>query len=229
MAVAKSGKRIMHLRFLDLKAKQREIRSEFPESLGLRVHRCLSWLNRAEQASGDDDASFIFFWISFNAAYAEEIDDSSFYGERSAFEGYFYRLIELDVDNRIYDVIWRQFPQSIRVFLNNKYIFQPFWKFNNCVEGYDDWENRFDKNIQRFNTSLTNQDTKGILTMLFDRLYVLRNQLVHGGATWNSSVNRDQVKDGTRILAFLVPIFVDLMMDNPKKNWGIPYYPVVNV
>ena len=112
--------------------------------------------------------------------------------------------------------------------MNNKYIFQPFWKFNNCVEGYDDWENRFDKNIQRFNTSLTNQDTKGILTMLFDRLYVLRNQLVHGGATWNSSVNRDQVKDGTRILAFLVPIFVDLMMDNPKKNWGIPYYPVVN-
>ena len=50
----------MHLRFLDLKAKQREIRSEFPESLGLRVHRCLSWLNRAEQASGDDDASFFF-------------------------------------------------------------------------------------------------------------------------------------------------------------------------
>ena len=46
--------------------------------------------------------------------------------------------------------------------------------------------------------------------MLFDRLYVLRNQLVHGGATWNSSVNRGQVKAGAEILAFLVPVFVDV-------------------
>ena len=62
---------------------------------------------------------------------------------------------------------------------------------------------------------------------VFDRLYVLRNQLVHGGATWNSSVNRDQVRDGTRILAFLVPLFIDLMMDNPDIAWGDPCYPVV--
>ncbi len=39
--------------------------------------------------------------------------------------------------------------------------------------------------------------------------------------------NRDQVRDGARILGFLVPIFVDLMMDNPDENWGLPYYPVV--
>ena len=76
-----------------------------PERLGLRVHRCLSWLNRAEQASGDNDASFIFFWISFNAAYAEEIGESSTYGERSAFEEYFHKLIELDRDDGIYKAI----------------------------------------------------------------------------------------------------------------------------
>ena len=50
---------------------------------------------------------------------------------------------------------------------------------------------------------------------------------MHGGATWNSSVNRDQVRDGARILGFLVPIFVDLMMDNADVDWGLPYYPVV--
>ena len=53
--------------------------------------------------------------------------------------------------------------------------------------------------------------------MVFDRLYVLRNQLVHGGATWNSSVNRAQVRDGAAILGFLLPVFVDLMMDNPRR------------
>ena len=75
--------------------------------------------------------------------------------------------------------------------------------------------------------ALQNHDTRMILATVFDRLYVLRNQIVHGGATWNSSVNRSQIRDGHEILAFLVPLFIDLMMDNPDKNWGAPYYPVI--
>src|SRR5437868_1365931 len=39
--------------------------------------------------------------------------------------------------------------------------------------------------------------------------------LVHGGATWNSDVNRAQVRDGAALLGTLLPIFVDLMMDHP--------------
>jgi hypothetical protein len=63
---------------------------------------------------------------------------------------------------------------------------------------------------------------------LFDRLYVLRNQLVYGGAIWNSSVNRDQVRDGTKVLGWLLPVMVDIMMDNPDHDWGKPFYPVVS-
>jgi len=54
---------------------------------------------------------------------------------------------------------------------------------------------------------------------VFDRLYVLRYQLVHGGSTWNSSVNRNQVREGAGILGFLMPVFVDIMMDNPQVDW----------
>ena len=86
-----------------------------------------------------------------------------------------------------------------------------------------------DAGKRRFNLALANKDTKVVLSMLFDRLYVLRNQLMHGGSTWNSSINRDQVRDGARILGFLVPIFVELMMDNPDVAWGHPYYPVIDI
>lgn len=51
---------------------------------------------------------------------------------------------------------------------------------------------------------------------------------MHGGSTWNSSTNRKQVSAGTKILGFLVPIFVDVMMNNPHKDWGKPFYPVVD-
>jgi hypothetical protein len=30
------------------------------------------------------------------------------------------------------------------------------------------------------------------------------------------------------VLNWLLPIFVDFMMDNPKRDWGRPFYPVVD-
>lgn len=215
------------LSFEGLKQKQRDIRGGFPEDLGLRVHRAISWLHRAEMAEDDHDAAFIFYWIAFNAAYANELRDTDLEGERSVFADYFARLTGLDQNNRIYDAIWERFPQEIRLLLQNRYVFQPFWRYQNGQFGGDQWETSFDRSQRRVARALKEQDTKTILSTLFDRLYVLRNQLVHGGATWNSQVNRDQVRDGARILAVLVPVFVDLMMDNPDATWGAPYYPVV--
>lgn len=63
--------------------------------------------------------------------------------------------------------------------------------------------------------------------MLFDRLYVLRNQLMHGGATWDSGTNKDQLRDGAAILRNVVPVMAELMMDAPNCAWGVPMYPVV--
>ena len=34
-----------------------------------------------------------------------------------------------------------------------------------------------------------------VLSIVLSRIYTLRNQLVHGGATWDSSVNREQLRD----------------------------------
>lgn len=211
-----------------LKTKQRAIRSEFPEALALRVHRALSWLKRAEMAGDDEDAAFIFLWIAFNAAYAREIGEAVVSGERAAFGAFFRRLSDLDTAHRVYDAIWQRFSQSIRMLLDNRYIFDAFWKHQNGVAGNQDWLDRFERSRRDIATKLGRRDTLGVLMTLFDRLYVLRNQLVHGGATWSGRVNRDQVHDGARILGFLVPIFIDLMMDNPEAEWGPPYYPVVD-
>ena len=36
------------------------------------------------------------------------------------------------------------------------------------------------------------------------------------------------MRDGAAILAFLMPVFVDVMMDNPHEDRGCPFYPVVD-
>lgn len=215
------------LSFTQLKAKQRELREGWPPEHGLRVHRALSWLHRAEKAAEDADAAFIFYWISFNAAYADEVSDTTVSSETSVFRDYFARLAEVDTDHQIHNAIWNHFSQSVRVLLENQYAFQSFWKHHNGVPGFEDWEVQLERERNRIQNALMNRDTGTVLRLLFDRLYVLRNQLFHGGSTWNSSINRNQVQDAARVLAFLVPVFVDLMMDNPGSDWGSPHYPVV--
>ena len=214
------------MRFLDLKEKQRRLRETFPGPLALRVHRAISWLGRAEEEVDDQDVRFILFWIGFNAAYAGDLREE-LPGERSNFRSFFETLIALDKSHRIYDLIWQRFSQEIRVLLDNQYVFSPFWSHHNGQPGYEDWKDRLAQAKRVAGQAAMAKDTVKILMIVFDRLYVLRNQMVHGGATWNSSVNRAQVRDGVSILGSLLPIFIDLMLDNPTHEWGSPLYPVV--
>ena len=54
------------------------------------------------------------------------------------------------------------------------------------------------KSLQVAEIALAEKDTEIIVNELFDRLVVVRNQIIKGGATWVSSVNHDQVRDGAR-------------------------------
>lgn len=213
--------------FQILKDKQRAIRHDFPDGLTLRVHRAISWLGRAEAEHDDDDLRFILLWVGFNSAYASEVK-SEIIGERGIFGAFFETLVALDADRRIYNAVWQRFSQEIRLLLSNKYVFQPFWNHHNGMPGHENWADRLASSQRSIAAAMGKQDTARILSLMFDRLYVLRNQLVHGGATWNSKVNRDQVRDGAAVLGFLLPVFIDIMMDNSGHNWGLPFYPVVD-
>lgn len=215
--------------FAAMKEKQRAIRADFPETMGLRVHRAISWIGRAEVCDDDHDARFIFLWIAFNAAYADEREFQSVaIGERAAFVDYFGKLVARDEERRIYSALWQRFSGPVRTLMENRFVFNPFWQHINGIDGFEDWEERFRTSSRSFAHAFQSGDSAKVLSFVFDRLYVLRNQLVHGGATWNSGVNRAQVRDGAAILGFLMPVFVNLMMDNPKEDWGRPFYPVVD-
>ena len=72
------------------------------------------------------------------------------------------------------------------------------------------------------------EDVESILCIAFDRLYSLRNQLVHVGSTFNSSANCQQLKDACLLLSSLIPLFLKLMMANVNSHdWGKPFYPYI--
>ena len=76
--------------------------------------------------------------------------------------------------------------------------------------------------------ALSDSNSLSILNILFDRLYVLRNQIFHGNATWNSKVNRKQLEQCTDLLSEIIPIFIVIMIENPKVNWGELIVPVLS-
>lgn len=221
------------LNFSALKARQRAERDHHPEGLGLRVHRALSWLQRAEQETTDLDAQFIFLWISFNAAYANPSQRENGYTEQAVFKRFLADLLKLDSSGKLTAVVWTQFPQAIRILLDNPYVYQPFWDARIGDDSRDEaqimalWQPRFEQDKAVVRSALAKNDTLTVLMAIFSRLYTLRNQLLHGGATWDSQVNRDQLRDGARIMGQLVPIVIKIMLDSPSASWEMPMYPVV--
>ncbi len=197
--------------------------------LGLRVRRATSWLSRAEaemrDEPGDPDAAFLFLWITFNALYAEDTDRFHNASDPGAARRFFVKVCRLDRDRVVYDAIWSRFSGPIRLLLDNPYVYKRYWMDRNKPGGGSGWQARFAARKERTHRARARQDTYAILCELFERLYVLRNQLVHGGATWNSKANRDQVKDGQAIMAILVPHFLAIMIANHEADWGRPHFP----
>lgn len=197
-------------------------------NLNLRLRRSLSWLERAERERKDCDASFVFYWITFNAAYGQQHslrDDHD--NEKKLFHQYLRQVIASDW-TAFQRATWAHLQSPIESLMRNEHVFQLSWQHQEG-ESHQDWKrefNRYKKEMEdafRQRTLALWQDT---LCELFNRLYTLRNQLLHGGATYRGSVNRTQVEDGARIMATLMPCFIEVMIDHPESDWGLPRYPV---
>ena len=223
------------LDFKTLKKKQKNLRDGFPQDLSLRVHRAISWGLRSEDESEDADVRFLLLWVGFNAAYAR-IPPTFAEGEKAppewqVFQGYFQTLVDIDEGGRIFSAVWEKFfrkDSSTFTWVRNKYVFAPFWEHIHGKPGRERWKSRLAASGREFNRARKEKDTVLLLTKVFDSLYTLRNQLMHGGATWDGDVNREQVNDGAEIMDWMLPIFIDLMMENPDQDWGKPFYPVVD-
>ncbi|RME81192.1 MAG: hypothetical protein D6771_08580 [Zetaproteobacteria bacterium] len=215
-----------------------------PDWTKLRVRRALSWCHRAEEAP-DDDARFLFHWIAFNAAYGQEIPREQESGsndresephrkppsEKAKYEEFVRRLVDLDA------TFWRDrmrsewFKSNYLKIISNRYVDPMFWR---CARGEKPWdEEKFQKHIKTLEHGYAHMGTDAqkvseSLLSLLKRLYTLRNQIAHGGATWDSSVNREQVAAAAALMKAISLGVVHTMLAYPEARWERPWYPPVD-
>ena len=198
--------------------------STLPETLTIRLHRAISWLKSAEKQDDNLDVKFISLWIAFNACYAVDLNGISSKPEKAKLRDFTSSLVHFD-RTRLYNLFWEKYSGPVRVLIENKFVFEKFWEFNRG--DIDNYEASFNKSIATALNCLSKENIEGLIEIILERLYTLRNSIMHGGSTYNSKLNRAQLKDASNIMQLLVPIIIDIMLENYEHDWGEIAYPVV--
>ncbi len=206
--------------------------AERKDAYRLRLHRVEKWLERAEAVSawGDRDTAFLLYWIAFNSAYAKDRRSGL---EVEEFRLFFRTLLRFDPNGALRETVCRRFGDAVRKVVENVFLYERFWEEAKSrakgaeAESDAEWNRKFRAECEEMRRAVAapgEGDALEVLVVLFRRLYTLRNQLVHGGATWGGRLNRYSVENGERLLASTVPIFLRLMRENPDEDWGAPPY-----
>jgi hypothetical protein len=206
-----------------LKQDLRAHRDDFTQVHGTRLHRSLSWLKASgEQLQANNlDQAFINLWISFSACFYIE-------GEESI-APFIEKLVALDDQQRIYACLWNEYSGSVKALIKNPYVFAEFWQTQRLKDEHAEstWRISFDQSSVEALNCLSRKKVAPLFSIVLDRLYVLRNQVLQGGATYQSQVNREQVGDGVTLLSNIMPIIISIMLNSSEEDWGNIAYPVI--
>ncbi|MEE3190361.1 MAG: hypothetical protein VX281_05330, partial [Pseudomonadota bacterium] len=119
-----------------------------------------------------------------------------------------------------------------KALLKNQFVYGPFWEAQRQVAvnptAESDWKERFERSSVEALNCLSRKKVPELLALTLERLSVLQEQVIGGGATFNSRVNREQVETGSSLLMTLLPVVLNIMLEHPHEDWGTLAFPVVS-
>lgn len=197
-----------------------KLEREANESYCIRVWRALSWLERAENLdSSDIEGRFISAWISFNALFGQLDPDRRAYGDREAWSTFLAHAWRIDTDRAIARLMQKRQMRVLRI-VDDKYLHHRFWHEGDAAKKLVDQERR--DAMKWFGGPKMDK----VLHVLFDRLYVMRNQVMHGASTKGSKLNRRPLREAGNLLIELLAAFLDVMIAHGvREDWGELCYP----
>jgi len=208
---------MLRTRFKEIPQEQRDDHQAF----SVRIWRGLSWLERSESAP-DVEGRFISLWIAFNAVYGYLQEDGFSAPDHATWQAFLAAIAKADTAGHLGRILWDRQVDVLRL-IDSKYQFRPFWL------GHPEAEQKLKRSRRQAIMHFNDQSVVGVLEELFERLYVLRQQVFHGAATASSKLNRRAMKLGTGILAAVIPAIIGIMIAaGPEADWGEICFPPVS-
>ena len=207
----------------------------------IRMQRALSWLTReCELGEPDPDISFVLHWIAFEALYGNQGTGQQMAGASNSTSKEimaFFSELEVNENDRqsMVQATQEVWEHALALF-ENPYINPKCW--NAYYKGHSKagaHKNPFRQGNPRLKRGAL-QDPKQFddyIKDLFQRLYLLRNQLFHGNATHKGGddhVRSGQINSGARVLRKLLPVIITCMLNAMERypaseRWGLVPYP----
>ena len=202
-------------------AKLRVFGKENFSDNAIRMHRAISWLYACEE-NVNDDLAFLSGWIGFNSCYSippEKMGET----EYARIWRFMQELLDEDNANLISSYVFDEQVGLIDALMNNQYLFRNFWISIHIQE--EGWMEEYETSNVRMHIDRDQKNTLNHCNSILQRVYVLRNQVIHGAATFESSMNREQMKVcNTFMYGFLLRV-INVMIKNNTKDWGQINYP----
>lgn len=197
------------------------------DAFNLKIQRSLSWLKQAVLLDNDLDLKFISLWVAFNALYAADVKPEQ---EAQSLQQFLSSIFQLDSEHRIQHIVWEKLNPAITGLLDNQYAYQCYWDFQNKKMSLEVCKAQLAQEMQKLSHALQHKHTAELLAMLFNALRTLSRQLLHGGSSYQSGLNREQLHQACQILSAVLPAFLYIALENaPSLDLGSPFYPVAQV
>ncbi|MSR18483.1 MAG: hypothetical protein EXS00_04820 [Phycisphaerales bacterium] len=191
------------------------------EDVRIRIHRCLTWLEAADmRGPAEIDTRLVEQWIALNALYGRwNPDRREPVPDRLSVET-FIRLIRTHDADKVLGVMLREHKGLAMAIFGDRYLLRHFWESDG---GAQPSTARLVATAQEWFRA----DRQAIiLDKVLDRIYFVRCQVMHGGATYGGRLNRNAVKRTSMMLGHIVPTCLQIMMDHGyTDDWGELCYP----
>jgi hypothetical protein len=203
--------------------KERLNVSQSGHPTAIRFHRACSWLQRAEQLTETSDLGLTVLsqWIAFNALYGQWDDTAQEpLGDVTGWRCFVDRMLALDETGIINDVLMANKPLVMSLF-DDEYLSRYYWQEPTDKRAHQSKKVKYDAR-----TWFLTGKWALILDRVIERIYLLRCQLVHGAATYNSSLNRAATRHCAQMMDHLLRAFLMVWIQHgADEDWGSMCYP----
>ena len=209
--------------------KAQLVREDRGEGLRIRVHRACRALEQAEaiERDGTDpqalDVALVLRWVALNSLYsAWDSERGAPTPDRVALDRFTTKANSVDQAGRLTAAL-NTLQTQARALIESPFLIERFW-------ATDEWENIRPQRgrMAGFNNEVLEGRAGAALHRLLMAVYFLRCQIVHGGSTIGSSVNRVVVEPAAQVLRVMVGQLIAIVMENGMDvDWGGLCYPPV--
>lgn len=208
----------------ELRAHFRQLPRELREgnqNFSIRVWRAMSWLERAEGLdSGDLEGRFIFCWIGMNALYGRQGATHRPWGDRESLGTFLAQTWRLDHHGLLHRLLGKR-QVAVLSLIDSKYVSSRFWDGETAPA-----IRQIKQEVKASILGYQKTNRLPIVQLVFERLYVMRNQVFHGASTKGSRLNRRPLQISAAILMDLLPTFLYIMIDaGLTEDWGDVCFP----